>query len=196
MHVFIAVCIPFYSVSLDVCAFLDYVLGVSIILNGLHVYTYCACHTYTYTHTFIAYIHIYTTPYIHNKYNIHNMHTYTYIHTNTQTIGIQLSNFLSSPNKAPVIKPWNDATAYPSIYGRTELYGVTFANYGVPCTEGNRGNLSDFGIGVNPRSPDANHPLYVRDAELVDVDDESVARFAKPNPEWINQVCDAFSYDM
>jgi hypothetical protein len=115
-------------------------------------------------------------------------HTYINMHAHVQSVGVQTSTFLSAKNKAPVVKPWNNAEKYPALYGRTELHGVTFAKFGAPCKTGRRDGMSDYAIGVNPTSADANHPMYVRGVEMVDVNEGNVAKFALPNPEWINQV--------
>jgi hypothetical protein len=120
--------------------------------------------------------------------SIPQMHTHRLIHAYMQSMGVMATTFQSSRNKAPIIDPWFSIHKYPSIYGRTELQGVTFAKFGEPCKEGARRWKSDYLIGVNKHSPDAHHPVRVRGIEMVDVGDDNVVKFAELHDGWINQV--------
>lgn len=91
---------------------------------------------------------------------------------------------------APVIKAWYDAGAYPSLYGQTEVEGVTFAEYGKPCSSGPRANKWDATVSGVPQgggAADAWGPLLLKSIETVNVAMEAKVNLYGPNPSWINQ---------
>lgn len=75
-------------------------------------------------------------------------------HVGPERRGIVATNFMSTPNMAPKIKPWYNAGSYPSFYGATTISGVTFANFGIGCV-GRR----DFALAGNGQAPDHWHPV-------------------------------------
>ena len=82
-------------------------------------------------------------------------------------IGIILSSFLSGSGRYP-LDSWASITSYPAISGLTILNGVTFINFG------SRDSKRDFALSSNPLSEDCQHPVYVYDSKLMDVDNESI----------------------
>lgn len=56
---------------------------------------------------------------------------------------------------APVIKPWFDAGAYPSLYGQTDVERTTFAEYGQPCASGPRSGKWDAAVSGLPKGAGA-----------------------------------------
>ena len=96
--------------------------------------------------------------------------------------GIVIPNFMSGANMAPLIMPWYDAGSYPNLLGRTDIDGVTFADYGSRCGK------TMSAIRANPAAPDASHPLYSTNAEMVRVaHGESTVGLVKSDPGWIDQ---------
>eukprot|EP00294_Goniomonas_avonlea_P017729 CAMPEP_0114573266 /NCGR_PEP_ID=MMETSP0114-20121206/18770_1 /TAXON_ID=31324 /ORGANISM="Goniomonas sp, Strain m" /LENGTH=288 /DNA_ID=CAMNT_0001760605 /DNA_START=154 /DNA_END=1017 /DNA_ORIENTATION=+ len=60
------------------------------------------------------------------------------------------------------------------------LDGVTFAGFGEAC------GMRDFGLTGQPLHPDGNHGLRMQRAEVVNMDNNSMAFFENPNPKWIS----------
>jgi hypothetical protein len=96
------------------------------------------------------------------------------------------SHFVFLDHLQPDVSAWFDTEAYPSIYGRTEISFVTFANFGKGrCPTANR----DFAVaGHDPeaRATDAWHPVSLRQTEMVRVDYESAIYLQRPNPKWLS----------
>lgn len=102
-------------------------------------------------------------------------------HLGPERHGIVMTNFLSLPNMAPRIKPWNDAGSYPSLYGATSISGVTFANFGIGC-QGKR----DYALSGNSKAADHWHPVSLSDIEVFSfssraVSGEMVVRICLPD---------------
>jgi hypothetical protein len=91
----------------------------------------------------------------------------------------------------PTAEPWDAHDVYPTIWGLTELKGITFSDFGVsPCDTGSDAGARNFAIaGHSPtaRAADAWHPMSVREMEVVRVDADSVVRFPGPDSGWLNQ---------
>ena len=94
-------------------------------------------------------------------------------------IGIILSSFLSGEGRYP-LDSWASITSYPAISGLTILDGVTFINFG------SRDSKRDFALSSNPLSEDCQHPVYVYNAQLIDVDNDSTYYNHMPNLASIN----------
>ena len=104
-------------------------------------------------------------------------------------VGIHISAFQGGSNSAPKIKPWWDAGSYPALYGYTEIEEVTFAGFGVPCSQGPRANLRDFALsGIPDKNADVWPPVHTKSIQKVEVAEESVVFFPEPKADWINQV--------
>ncbi|CAH1789358.1 unnamed protein product [Owenia fusiformis] len=112
----------------------------------------------------------------------------------TQTGGRQglfWPSFMSSDNAAPT-KKFLGLISYPALYGKVDVDGVTFANFGV-----NSCGQRDVVISTNPKNPDAQHPIYISNAVLVNVDDDSKVFIHRPslgqiNPsDCVDMECDA-----
>ena len=94
-------------------------------------------------------------------------------------IGLILSSFLSGPGHFPK-SSWPSITSYPAISGLTTLDGVSFINFGV------RGSVRDTAFVSNPISEDCQHPTYVCNTKLINVDSDSLYRNHIPNLGSVN----------
>ena len=85
-------------------------------------------------------------------------------------------SFSSSPTSRAV-------KGYPVIDGRVEATNVTFARFFSPtnCP------YNVFAIGNNPLSPDAVHPMEMRQTGKINVNRDNIAFYYEPNPAWIVQ---------
>ena len=105
-------------------------------------------------------------------------------------IGIILSSFLSGRGHFPK-SPWPSITSYPAISGLTTLDGVTFINFV------NRDTKRDFAFVSNPISEDCQHPTYVSNAKLINVDNDllyynRMPKLSSVNPsDCVDLDCDA-----
>lgn len=72
---------------------------------------------------------------------------------------------------------------YPTVDGRAEAVGVTFAHFTPPtdCS------YSSALVTNNPLSPDAVHPLEINNVIQIDVTHENLVHFYDPDPNWIVQ---------
>ena len=94
-------------------------------------------------------------------------------------IGMILSNFLSSIGHFPLTF-WPSISSYPAISGLTTLDGVTFISFTT------RYSKRDFAFVSNPISEDCQHPTYVSNAKLINVDQESMYYNHMPNLGSVN----------
>jgi hypothetical protein len=102
-------------------------------------------------------------------------------------VGIYLSSLQSSPGMAAKVFPWDDADAYPAVYGFTQVEDVTFVNFSVPCTSGTKARQRHFAISAfGPLHSDSLAPLRTKSINLVNVDPESIVSLPDPDPGWIN----------
>ena len=101
-------------------------------------------------------------------------------------IGVILTSFLSSSGHFPK-SSWPSITSYPAISGLTTLDGVTFANF----------TNRDFVFVSNPISEDCQHPTYVSNATLINVDNDllyynRMPKLSSVNPaDCVDLDCDA-----
>ena len=94
-------------------------------------------------------------------------------------IGVILSSFLSGRGHFPK-SSWPSITSYPAISGLTTLDGVTFINFV------NRDTKRDFAFVSNPISEDCQHPTYVSNAKLINVDNDLLYYNHEPNLGSVN----------
>jgi hypothetical protein len=106
-------------------------------------------------------------------------------HLEKANVGIYLSSLQSSPGMAAKVFPWDDADAYPALYGFTQVGDVTFVNFSVPCTSGPKARQRQFAISAFAHS-DSLAPLRTKSIILVNVDPESIVSLPDPDPAWIN----------
>ena len=78
---------------------------------------------------------------------------------------------------SPIVK------GYPVIDGRVEATKVTFARFFslTNCP------YDIFAVGNNPLSPDAVHPMEMRETSKINVTDNNIAFFYEPDPDWVVQ---------
>ena len=94
-------------------------------------------------------------------------------------IGIILTSFLSSFGLFPM-SSWPSVSSYPAISGLTTLDGVTFINFIA------RNSKRDFAFVSNPISEDCQHPTYVSNVKLINVDQDSMYYNHRPNLGSVN----------
>ena len=94
-------------------------------------------------------------------------------------IGIILTSFLSGKGHFPK-GSWPSITSYPAISGLTTLDGVAFIRFA------SRNSKRDFAFVSNPISEDCQHPTYVSNAKLIDVDHDSLYYNHMPNLGSVN----------
>ncbi len=116
-------------------------------------------------------------------------------HLPPANVGIYLSAMQSSPGMAAAVGSWDDADAYPALYGYTQVENVTFVNFSVPCTSGSKARQRQFAISAFVHS-DSLAPLRTKSINLVNVDPESIVSLPDPNPGWINPSENRQSYSV
>ena len=94
-------------------------------------------------------------------------------------IGIILSSFLSGRGHFPR-SSWPSIIAYPAIYGETVLDDVVFINFA------NRSSKQDIAFTSNPISEDCQHPMYVSNITLINVDYDFLYYNHMPNLASVN----------
>ena len=105
-------------------------------------------------------------------------------------IGVILSSFLSGKGHFPK-SSWPSITSYPAISGLTTLDGVTFINFA------DRDTKRDFAFVSNPISEDCQHPTYVSNIKLINVDGDllyfnHMPKLSSVNPsDCVDLDCDA-----
>ena len=111
------------------------------------------------------------------------------MHSLPHHTGVFFGSFPETRNDGPKIHPWWETAPYPSLYGLTEISGVTFANFGVACTVGPRKGTRDRALSAMPSQAnvaDANAPLRLWNITAVAVEEDSLMYFPSTSPSWIN----------
>ena len=73
--------------------------------------------------------------------------------------------------------------SYPTIDGEVTGTNMTFVEFNIPNNCGHKSYL----IGNNPLSPDAVHPLQLRNVHKLSVSNDSLVFYYDPDPDWIVQ---------
>ena len=114
-------------------------------------------------------------------------HTFAWCnHLGPNYVGIVIPAFQADKNHAPHIAPWNDIGGLPTIFGQTEVDGLTLANFGLPCLSGPRGNIRDVAVATF-KMPDNCPPMLTKNIVLINVHSASKTQLSDPDPSWINQ---------
>jgi hypothetical protein len=98
--------------------------------------------------------------------------------TSYSRVGIIMPTFSSAQNWFRRFEP---QPGYGSINGSTWVNNTVFASFGTDAC-GRR----NYMVTNNGLSPDANHPIYIQNASIVNSNTNSSVYLFSPNPAWIN----------